>query len=146
MTSLTVSEHTSQTHHPKRGLETLGADVMWHAIMQIIKVNMTHFLAYRRQFIQTDGGTFTAEQEGVSKDLLCRADGMTTVSLQRFETLKKRKKIKQRKALEGSRHGSGVYVGSRSGNLHIKASHSALTSQSHSVLSEGTRSKVTQTY
>lgn len=42
--------HTSQTH-PERALETLGADDMWHAIMQIIKVNMTHFLSYERQFL-----------------------------------------------------------------------------------------------
>lgn len=51
ITSHTVSEHnTSQTHHPQHALETLVADDMWQAIMQIIKVNMTHFLSYERQF------------------------------------------------------------------------------------------------
>lgn len=43
--------NTSQTHHPEHASETLGADDMWHAIMQIIKVNMTHFPPYERQFL-----------------------------------------------------------------------------------------------
>lgn len=51
ITSRSVSENTSQTRHPQHALETLGADDMWHAIMQITKVNVTHFLAYERQFL-----------------------------------------------------------------------------------------------
>lgn len=51
MTSRGVSENTSQTRHPQHALETLGTDDMWHAIMQIAKVNVTHFLAYERQFL-----------------------------------------------------------------------------------------------
>lgn len=51
ITSRSVSENTSQTRHPQHASETLGADDMWHAIMQIAKVNVTHFLAYERQFL-----------------------------------------------------------------------------------------------
>lgn len=84
-----VSEDTSQTHHPEHVLETLGADDMWHAIMQIITVNMTYFPSHERQFLShspkrlrhfhciTSGGC-------VSKYPRSKADGMTTASLHRF--------------------------------------------------------------
>lgn len=49
--SRVVSEYTSQTQHPEQALEALGADDVWHAIMQIIRVNMTYFLSYETQFL-----------------------------------------------------------------------------------------------
>lgn len=102
--------------------KTLGADDMWHAIMQIIKVNMTHFLSYKRQFLSHSPNPlrhFHCITSGVcvSKDLLCRADGMTTVSLHRFGNLEKKKEEeginKQKKALQDTRYGSRVQVSKR---------------------------------
>lgn len=48
-----IASHTvwEYTPPPQHALETLGADDMWHAIMQITKVNMTNFPAYERQFL-----------------------------------------------------------------------------------------------
>lgn len=78
--------------------ETLGADDMWHAIVQIIKVNVTHFLSYERQILshspnQLRHSHSITSRVCVSKDLLWRADGMTTVSLHRFGNFKKGEKI-----------------------------------------------------
>lgn len=75
--------NTGQTHHPEYALETLGTNDMWHAIMQIIKVNMTHFPSHERQFLSHSPNQlrhFHCITSGVcvSKDFLCRADRMTT--------------------------------------------------------------------
>lgn len=70
--------NTSHTHHPEHALETLGSDDMWRAIMQIIDVNMTHFLPHERQFLSHFPKLTQALSRhsirSVSKDLLCRAE------------------------------------------------------------------------
>lgn len=86
--------NTSQTHHPEHALEALGADDMWHAIMQIIRVNMTYFVSYETQFLSCSLNRlrhFHAMTSAVCvfKDLLCRADGMTTTASLHRESNKK---------------------------------------------------------
>lgn len=125
ITSRSVSGNTSQTRHPQHASETLGADDMWHAIMQIAKVNVTHFLAYERQFLSL------FSEQALSLHNIRRAFPQIScaepMERQRhhFTSLGMEKKKgggnKQRKALQGTMHGSGVQVVWHIWKLNIKA-------------------------
>lgn len=110
ITSHTVSQIKLIT--PEQALETLSADDMWHAIMQIPKVNMTHFLVHERQFLSDSSKLTQALSLHNIRRVFPQISYAELTEQQQFHWMKGGEN-KAGKALHGTGYGSGVQVGNR---------------------------------